>query len=81
MVASRASFADNAPQVGADGRDGVRGGSKTRELRMKPVTARLTEEHLLGEEGLAPEGNESHAVEMGGMQGPESQDFALLPSA
>jgi hypothetical protein len=36
---------------------------KSLQLRVKPITSRLPEEHFLGEQTFTPKGEEAHTVE------------------
>ena len=42
------------------------------QLRMVEVAARFAGQNLLGQQALAPKGDESPSVEIAGMEGPET---------
>src|SRR6188768_3586836 len=61
-VAARTGLAQNAFEVGADGRERTAARLEARELRMVPIAARAAREHALREQRFAPERDEALRV-------------------
>jgi hypothetical protein len=62
-VASHSGLIDNGPQIGADRSNRILACLKSLQLRVKPVTSRLPEEHFLSEQTFTPKGEQAHTVE------------------
>ena len=77
VVASALGFVGEAGQEGGDSRNRARMRAEARELRVFGVAAGSSLQDFLGEEGLAPGGDETFGVEVAGMEGPESHRRGL----
>ena len=70
-VAPAVGFIDQSGQIIGDGLNRRRLRLKTAKLRMPSVTARLAEKNFLGQQSLAPRGEQSFGVEVLRMNCPE----------